>query len=230
MKTNLAVVTYLLITSLALFGQEKPRLAIVGDLGIEYITFGGSGFSKVAQAGLGSIQDQGLAGNFDIGVGVSVPTLILGTLEVNYTVGGVSWENALGVSGAVPVYFNALDVRTELELIPPILNGFYPFIGLGYTIMNDFSDTNNDGFRNGGGSLDFLGGIDIANLGLINFYDPHGFLAVRLGVIYRLPYSYRNFYIGGSQVPEGAYGGVFDSPINAQTVEYYLGMRICYIP
>lgn len=205
-------------------------MAIVGDLGIEYLALGGSDFSKVDQAGLGSIQDQGLAGNFDIGVGVSVPTLILGTLEVNYTVGGVSWQNALGVSGDVPIYFNALDVRTELELIPPIFKGFYPFIGLGYTVMNDFSDTNNDGFRNGGGTFHFLGGIDIANLGFTNSYDPHGFLAVRLGVIYRLPYAYRNFLIGGSQVAEGTYGGVFDSPINAQTVEYYLGMRICYIP
>lgn len=205
------------------------RWALYGDLGIAYLGLSDTDFYRIEEAGLGTVQEQGLVASFDFGGGIVWRDTVLLGLEANYSAGGVTWDHALGDAYSVPLYYNRLDLRAAVQLVPKALAGFYPFVGVGFGAIDDLMDTAGDGFRAGGGSVHYFGGIDIGKFGRIDSSDRHGFVALRVQIVYRPAFAYRTFYLYGSPVDDGSYGGAFDDPVGGSDVELYAGLRICYI-
>ncbi len=208
---------------------EALRWSISGDLGIGYAQLYDTDFFRVAQAGLGTVQEQGPLAAFTLGGGgLLKETLLLG-LAASYSTGGISWDQALGRDYSIPLYHNKLDLRVELQLVPRLFAGFFPFIGAGYNAVNTLVDEEDDGFHDGQGTFHFFGGLDLAKLDGMDKSETHGFIALRLQAVYRPAYAYEHFDLYGEPVAADAYGGAFAEPLAASSFEVYAGLRICYI-
>lgn len=225
----MAAIALCLPTAIAEERASPVGWTLFGDLGLGYLGLGDTDFSRVSDAGLGEIEESGLVASFSAGAGVVWRDLALLGVELTYSSGGVSWEHALGKNSSVPMYYNRLDLRAETEFLHPLLKGLYPFIGVGYGLIDDLTDENGDGFNEGDGSFHYFFGIDITKFGGIDARKRQGFVGLRLQVVHRPSFAYRKFYLYGSSVDSGAYGGVFDDPISASDLEFILGLRLCYM-
>ncbi len=199
----------------------------------------GDGLKLIEDNGYGTIGKESIIVSLTGGISIRKPELFDTSLVISYAGGGsFLWDDIFGEEGNFfPLHGDSFSLQIEAQPLFPLLQGFHPFIGGGYSLTNGLIDEYGDGFVDGKGPF-IVGGMYIFNsLGLSPLLpfeiSKNGFFGIRISIYYRFPYKY-NFKLDWEEFQENYFGpadidameAFFDNTFQADSLMFSIGLSL----
>ena len=235
-KTNLLFLVMLIMVLFSiseLFSNEQnpknklpPAAGFCSQLQMGYNKIESADLKNLNTQNQGSIEQSSISTLLSLGATIVFPESFQASILSSY-LGGGNYLWSFDDGSQINMMVNMVSVHTELQPLLPVFNGFLPFLGGGYSFINNVVDTNGDGFTSKG--LFLIGGLDIFNsFGfkpeiLLRTPDDTIYFGFRASFVYHLPYNY-SFGI------EGMSSSLSDSTYQASSWSLCFGITMGFCP